>query len=117
MTISKATKVIQNEETYRAFLERIKGMCIHAFPQSASRVLELSKDSNNGPPEYAVPISADIGLTTQVLKFVNSSFFGFRYKITTVQMALSLVCVRTIRNFVLWNAVFTTLPNPKCGPF
>lgn len=96
---------------------RIRGSNILALPQSASKVLELAKNPENGPPEYAVPISADPGLTAQILKFANSSFFGFRYKITTIQSALSLICVRTIKNFVLWNAVFALLPNPKVGPF
>ncbi|MDR0391204.1 MAG: HDOD domain-containing protein, partial [Planctomycetaceae bacterium] len=88
-----------------------------ALPQSAARVLELAKNPENGPPELAVPISADPGLMAQILRFANSSFFGFQHKITAVQMALSLICIRTIKNFVLWNAVFAMLPNPKVGPF
>jgi len=88
-----------------------------ALPQSASRMIELSKDPANGPREYAEPISADLGLSCQILRFVNSSFFGFRYKITSIPMALSMVSVRTIRNFVLWNGLFSVLPNPHCGPF
>ncbi len=109
--------MVENQVVYEDLIKRIKGTSLLALPQSAARVLELSKNPANGPPEYAIPISADVGLTSQILKFVNSSFFGFRYKITTVQMALSLVHVRTIKNFVLWNAVFALLPNPKCGPF
>lgn len=95
----------------------IKSTNLLAFPQSAAKILELAKNPENGPPEYAVPISADPGLTAQILKFANSSFFGFRHKITTIQMALSLICVRTIKNFVLWNAVFSLLPDPRIGPF
>lgn len=95
----------------------IKGSRVLALPQSASKVLELAKNPENGPPEYSVPISADPGLTAQVLKFANSSFFGFRHRITTIQSALTLICVRTIKNFVLWNAVFAMLPDPKIGPF
>lgn len=106
-------KTPQQEELWR----RIKDSSILALPQSAAMVLQLSKDENNGPPEYAVPISADPGLTAQILKFANSSFFGFRYKITTIQMALSLICVRTVKNFVLWNALFALMPNPKVGLF
>ncbi len=109
--------MVTNEEKYQELIKKIKGASLLALPQSAAKILELAKDPRNGPPEYAKPISADPGLTSQILKFVNSSFFGFRYKITTVQMALSLVCVRTIKNFVLWNAVFALLPEPKCGPF
>ena len=108
---------IRDDAAYLDLIKRIKVTNLLALPQSAAKVLELSKNPANGPPEIAVPIAADMGLTSQVLKFVNSSFFGFQNKITTVQMAISLVCVRTIRNFVLWNAVFALLPNPKCGPF
>lgn len=106
-----------NEDDYRKLTRKIKSACILALPQSAAKVLELSKDPNNGPPEFAAAISADLGLTSQILRFVNSSYFGFRNKITTIQMALSLVYGRTIKNFILWNAVFALLPNPKCGPF
>lgn len=88
-----------------------------ALPQSAMRLLELSHDAENGPPEYAVPIEADPGLTSQILRFINSSFFGFAEEVTSVRLAITLVGVKTIRNFALWNAVFSLMPNPKCGPF
>lgn len=98
-------------------IDYLKNSQLCALPQSASRMIELSKDLCNGPKEYAEPISADLGLSTQVLRFVNSSFFGFRHKITSLPMALTLASVRTIRNFVLWNGLFAVLPNPQCGPF
>ncbi len=28
-----------------------------------------------------------------------------------------MVGVRTIKNFALWNAIFSLVPNPRCGPF
>ena len=88
-----------------------------ALPQSAIRLLELSQNHDNGPVEFAVPIESDPGLTGQVLKFVNSSYFGFSREISSVKLAISLVGVRTIKNFALWSAVFSLMPNPKCGPF
>ena len=88
-----------------------------ALPQSAIKLLELSRDPENGPPEFAVPIEADPGLAGQILKFVNSSYFGFSREINNVRMAITLVGIRTIKNFSLWSAVFSLLPNPKCGPF
>ena len=105
------------ELPHQELFDRIRGSCVLALPQSATKILELAKDPDNGPPEYAKAISLDLGLTTQILRFVNSSFFGFRYKVTTIQTALSLVCIRTIRNFVLWNAVFALLPNQSSGTF
>jgi HD-like signal output (HDOD) protein len=87
------------------------------LPQSAIRLLELSQDANNGPAEFAMPIEVDPGLTGQVLRFVNSSYFGFAREISSVKMAITLVGIRTIKNFALWSAVFSLMANPKCGPF
>lgn len=95
----------------------LAGAQLPALPQSAIRLLELSQDPDNGPPEFAVPIEADPGLTGQVLRFVNSSYFGFSREISSVRLAITLVGVRTIKNFALWSAVFSLMPNPKCGPF
>lgn len=86
-----------------------------ALPQSAIRLLQLSKDPDNGPSEFAVPIEADPGLASQVLRFVNSSYFGFSREIATVKHAITLVGIRTIKNFSLWSAVFSLMPNPRCG--
>jgi HD-like signal output (HDOD) protein len=99
-------------------LQRIlQGAQLPALPQSAIRLMELSRDPDNGPGEYAVPIEADPGLTGQILKFVNSAYFGFSREISNVKMAITLVGIRTIKNFALWSAVFSLMPNPKCGPF
>jgi HD-like signal output (HDOD) protein len=88
-----------------------------ALPQSAIRLLELSQNPENGAAEIGAPIEADPGLAGQVLRFVNSSYFGFSREISSVKYAITLVGVRTIKNFALWSAVFSLMPNPKCGPF
>jgi HD-like signal output (HDOD) protein len=95
----------------------LAGTQLPALPQSAIRLLELSRDPDNGPAEFAVPIEADPGLTSQVLRFVNSSYFGFSREISSVKLAITLVGIRTIKNFALWSAVFSLMPNPRCGAF
>ncbi len=95
----------------------LNGAQLPALPQSAIRLLELSQDPDNGPAEFAVPIESDPGLTGQVLRFVNSSYFGFAHEISSIKLAISMVGIRTIKNFALWSAVFSLMPNPKCGPF
>jgi HD-like signal output (HDOD) protein len=95
----------------------LKGAQLPALPQSAIRLLELSQDPDNGPAEFAIPIELDPGLAGQVLRFVNSSYFGFSREISAVKQAITLVGIRTIKNFALWSAVFSLMPNPKCGPF
>lgn len=88
-----------------------------ALPQSAIALLQLSQQGDKGPSDFARPIEADPGLMGQVLKFVNSSYFGFSREISSVQQALTLVGVRSITNFALWSAVFSVIPNPKFGSF
>jgi len=87
------------------------------LPQSAIRILELSQDPDNGPAEFAAPIEVDPGLTGQILKLVNSSYFGFAREISSVKMAINLVGIRTIRNFTICSAVFSLMTNPRYGPF
>ncbi|TWT68140.1 HDOD domain-containing protein [Crateriforma conspicua] len=108
--MSTATQNTSLEEVFRSDL-------LPALPTSAIRLLQLSQRSDAGPPEFARPIEADPGLMGQVLKFVNSSYFGFSREITSIQQALTLVGTRAITNFALWNAVFSVIPNPKFGPF
>ena len=69
----------------------LTGSQLPALPQSAIRLLELSRDPDNGPAEFAVPIESDPGLTSQVLRFVNSSYFGFSREISSVKLAITLV--------------------------
>lgn len=88
-----------------------------ALPHSAISLLQMSQNPDCGPSDFARPIEADPGLMGQVLKFVNSSYFGFSREIMSVQQALTLVGTRAITNFALWNAVFSVIPNPKFGPF
>jgi HD-like signal output (HDOD) protein len=95
----------------------LSGAQLPALPHSAIKILELARNPDNGPAEFAIPIEADPGLTGQVLRFVNSSYFGFAREISNVRLAITMVGVRTVKNFALWSAVFSLMPNPKCGIF
>lgn len=88
-----------------------------ALPHSAITLLQLSQRDDAGPNDFAKPIEADPGLMGQVLRFVNSSYFGFSCEIMSIPQAITLVGSRAITNFALWNAVFSVIPNPKFGPF
>ncbi len=90
---------------------------LEAMPQSAVKLLEISRQPDVGPNDLAVPIESDPGLSVQVLKFVNSSYFGFSRKISSIPLAINLVGFKTIMNFTLWNAIYSMIPNPKCDNF
>jgi len=115
--MNKGVKDMTNRKALLRVESLLAGAQLPALPQSAIRLLQLSQDPENGPAEFAVPIESDPGLTGQVLKFVNSSYFGFAREISSIRLAITLVGIRTIKNFALWSAVFSLMPNPKCGPF
>lgn len=106
-TVSASTAL---EDVFRAEV-------LPALPHSAISLLQLSQREQAGPAEFSKPIEADPGLMGQVLKFVNSSYFGFSREIMSVHQAITLIGTRAITNFALWNAVFSVIPNPKFGPF
>ena len=59
-------------------------------------------------------IEKDPGLTTRLLKIVNSAFFGFPAKISTLSHAINLIGVRELENLVLATLVvdkFSSLPS------
>lgn len=113
----KKILIMPNAIDVRNLKEVLANTQLPALPTSAMQLLELSQNPMNGPAEYAKPIEADPGLMGQVLRFVNSSYFGFSREIGSIQQALTLVGVRTVKNFALWSAVFSLVPNPKFGPF
>ncbi|MFZ5833403.1 MAG: HDOD domain-containing protein [Planctomycetota bacterium] len=85
------------------------------LPEAALRVLQLSQDPANGPEELSVPIESDVGLASQVLRFVNSSYFGLSHKVGSVKHAVTLVGVKATRDFVVWRAIYNVMPEPTCG--
>lgn len=89
-----------------------------AMPHSALTVLQLDNDlAKVDINDLVCPIEADPGLAAQVLKFLNSSYFGFQSAISNVRHGIALVGIRVVKNFVLWKAVFSLIPKSKLGGF
>ncbi|MDR3234037.1 MAG: HDOD domain-containing protein [Planctomycetaceae bacterium] len=89
-----------------------------AMPQSALSVLKLENDlAKVNINDLVRPIETDPGLAAQVLKFLNSSAFGFSSSISNIRQGIALVGIRIVKNFVLWKAVFSLIPKSKSGTF
>jgi HD-like signal output (HDOD) protein len=88
------------------------------MPQSALTVLQIDNDlAKVNINDLVRPIEADPGLVAQVLKFLNSSYFGFQSTISNVKQGIALVGIRVVKNFVLWKAVFSLIPKSKGSGF
>ncbi len=62
-------------------------------------------------------VSHDQALTAKTLRFANSSFFGSQSKVTTIQQAISLLGVRSVRHLIIATALAEQFPDSACTGF
>jgi HD-like signal output (HDOD) protein len=61
-------------------------------------------------------ISRDMGMTTKILRLINSAYFGLRAEITDVPHAASLLGLAVIQSLVLGIQIFSKLDSKKIPP-
>ena len=75
-------------------------------PAVFQRLVELMESDNWTINDVAVELGKDVALTAEILKLVNSAFFGYYGEVTSVNRAVSLVGIELIRGVVLGNKMF-----------
>lgn len=80
-------------------LDQIKEL--PAMPNVIVKALGVIKDDNSGTKELSDIMSYDQALTSQVLKLVNSAYYGFAQEITSVNKALALLGMTQTRNIII----------------
>ncbi len=74
---------------------------ISTLPQVAQRVIEIASDDHSGAHDLKQALESDVSLSARVLRIVNSSAFGLRQRIANLQMAVTYLGFRQIRNLAL----------------
>ncbi len=92
-------------------LEKITDM--PALPAVVSRLIGLIADSRTTASEINAALSADPGLVTKILKLVNSSYYGFSRRITTITSAVVILGFNQVRNLALSAFVFDKFASPE----
>lgn len=80
--------------------EIVKGKKLNASQMTAMRILAKVNDPNAKMSEIESIIDTDASLSFNVLRFINSAYYGFRHKIASVKQALSLLGLNGVRNVV-----------------
>ncbi len=80
-------------------LEQIKE--IPAMPNVIVKALGIIKDDTSGTKELSEIMAYDQALTSQVLKLVNSAYYGFAQEITSVGKALALLGMTQTKNIII----------------
>lgn len=83
------------------------------LPRTVLRITELVNDPTSSARDLARIITDDQVLAARLLKLVNSSFYGFPQKISTITGAIVLLGFDAIRNLLLTTSVFDLFSNRK----
>lgn len=76
------------------------------LPRTVLKITELVNNPKSSARDLAGVITDDQVLTARLLKLVNSSFYGFPQRISTVTNAIVLLGFDAIRNLLLTTSVF-----------
>jgi putative nucleotidyltransferase with HDIG domain len=76
------------------------------LPRTVLKITELVNDPQSSAKDLSRVITDDQVLTARLLKLVNSSFYGFPQRISTVTNAIVLLGFDAIRSLLLTTSVF-----------
>ncbi len=72
-----------------------------SLPAVASRLLTLIAEEDSSLTDIAELVSMDIGLSSKILKVVNSAFYGLPNPVGSISQAVSMLGSNAIQNLVL----------------
>ena len=92
-----------------------------AFSYSIQRLLRITNDESATVDEIAEVLSTDPIICAKVLRLVNSTFYGFCGKITSISRAVVILGSSAIRNLVMGmgvcDSISTVYKNNEAGEF
>lgn len=72
-----------------------------SMPHIVSEALSIIENPKSSINQLSAVISKDISITTQILKIVNSSYYGFPSQITTINKAMALLGFSKVKSLIL----------------
>ncbi len=100
------------QEAIKEVLKRIKGL--PALPDTLAEMNKLVSNPNTTARQVGQLIASDPSVATKTLKVVNSPFYGFPTRITTITHAIVILGFNTVRTLVLSSSVMHALGNRHC---
>src|SRR5882757_599437 len=80
------------------------------LPAVVTRIMQTVNSPDTSAEDLNKLISMDQGLSSKVLRIVNSSYYGFPKRISTITHAVVILGFNTVRNLVLGVSAFGMLP-------
>jgi len=88
-----------------------------SLPSLYKEIMSKLAEEDVSVKDVAAIIQKDVGMTTQILKLINSSFFGFFKEISGPVQAVTLLGIDTIKTLVLSIEIFSELQVDEVSNF
>lgn len=98
--------IIIDGNNAKAMLIKNKVRDIPSLPEVVTKVMELVQNPKSSAAQLSGVISHDPGLTSRVLRLVNSAYYGFPKQISSIQHAVMILGFTTMRGLVLSSSIF-----------
>lgn len=102
-----------NEQSKELVLKRIRD--IPSLPEVVQQLIGVLGKASTPASEIARLVSYDPGLTSRVLRMVNSAAYGVQRQVSSLQHAVMLLGFNTVRGLVLSASIFKLLEAPASG--
>ena len=102
-------------ELHRKISDAVEKM--PAFPKSVQKLLRLTRDINSQPKDLVSVIETDPVMMVKILKVLNSAYYNWPNKITSINRAVVYLGVNTIKNLALSIAAIGVLPKENKAGF
>ncbi len=88
-----------------------------SLPAVAVKVIELTKDDDVAMSELASTIQNDQALAAKVLRTVNSSFYGLRQRVSSIQQAIVILGLSAVKTLALGFSLVSAIEDSDTGEF
>ena len=107
-------KILKNEDV-KTMVSRIESL--PSLPDIYLKVVEEMNSEDCSVAKVGALISSDVGMSANVLKLVNSSFFGFANHISSPTQAVSLLGLDVVKGVLLTSHLFHSFKGEDTDSF
>jgi putative nucleotidyltransferase with HDIG domain len=80
-----------------------------SFSMTVAKIMQLSNDPKSSPKDIILAISLDPVMTARILGLINSAYFGMREKVLSLNRAVIMLGLNTIKNVAIGSAVISSI--------
>lgn len=105
--------LITDRKAFRKKVESLKSL--PTLPHLMMKFTQMSKDPKTSMAQFGKEIGKDQNITSKLLRLVNSAFYGFPGRISTVTQAVVILGIDALKGLIVTSGVFDGL-TPEAYP-